>query len=144
MQVCAPSWFIPEAISNVTVNYMIFFFFLTSILFMFPSNLLWFNKCKIRTCDLRRQVADLSSKLREMRQYWIQLPVAICSKLAAGGANQDKCWNGITKARWGSRQAVQNSALTQSKLFNSFAFLSVSFRCGVEKEQRARQKLMVT
>lgn len=49
---------------------------------------------------LAMQVADLSSKLREMRQYWIQLPVAICSKLAAGGANQDKCWNGITKARY--------------------------------------------
>lgn len=45
------------------------------------------------------QVADLSSKLREMRKYWIQLPVAICSKLASGGTNQDKCWNGITKAR---------------------------------------------
>lgn len=45
------------------------------------------------------QVSDLSSKLREMRQYWIQLPVALCSKLAAGGNSQDKCWNGITKAR---------------------------------------------
>lgn len=93
---------------------------------------------KYKKCDLCRQVADLSSKLREMRQYWIQLPVAICSKLAAGGANQDKCWNGITKARWGSRhwQAVQNSSLTQSKLFNSFAFLSVSFRCGQRKSKQ--------
>ncbi|KAM3876187.1 glypican-1-like [Diretmus argenteus] len=49
---------------------------------------------------LEMQVSDLSSKLREMRQYWIQLPAALCSKLAAGGANQDKCWNGITKARY--------------------------------------------
>ncbi|GAA6221344.1 glypican-1-like [Lates japonicus] len=48
---------------------------------------------------LEMQVSDLSSKLREMRQYWIQLPPALCSKLAAGGTNQDKCWNGITKAR---------------------------------------------
>lgn len=53
----------------------------------------------IQKCHVCPQVADLSSKLREMRQYWIQLPLAICSKLAAGGANQDKCWNGITKAR---------------------------------------------
>lgn len=59
------------------------------------------------TCELQNtsgsscpQVSDLSSKLREMRQYWTQLPVALCSKLAAGGAGQDKCWNGITKARW--------------------------------------------
>nr|XP_046248409.1 glypican-1-like isoform X2 [Scatophagus argus] len=49
---------------------------------------------------LEMQVSDLSSKLREMQQYWIQLPVALCSKLAAGGAGQDKCWNGITKARY--------------------------------------------
>ncbi|TDH08822.1 hypothetical protein EPR50_G00101880 [Perca flavescens] len=49
---------------------------------------------------LEMQVSDLSSKLREMRQYWTQLPVALCSKLAAGGAGQDKCWNGITKARY--------------------------------------------
>uniref|UniRef100_A0A673C741 Glypican-1 n=1 Tax=Sphaeramia orbicularis TaxID=375764 RepID=A0A673C741_9TELE len=49
---------------------------------------------------LEMQVSDLSSKLREMRQYWIQLPVALCNKLAAGGTSQDKCWNGITKARY--------------------------------------------
>ncbi|XP_077574045.1 glypican-1 [Stigmatopora nigra] len=49
---------------------------------------------------LEMQVSDLSSKLREMRQYWLQLPMALCSKLAAGGANKDKCWNGITKARY--------------------------------------------
>ncbi|XP_040896309.1 glypican-1-like isoform X1 [Toxotes jaculatrix] len=49
---------------------------------------------------LEMQVSDLSSKLREMRQYWIQLPIALCSKLAAGSSNQDKCWNGITKARY--------------------------------------------
>lgn len=46
------------------------------------------------------QVSDLSSKLREMRQYWIQLPMALCGKVAPVGAGQDKCWNGITKARW--------------------------------------------
>ncbi|TKS75176.1 Glypican-1 Secreted glypican-1 [Collichthys lucidus] len=49
---------------------------------------------------LEMQVSDLSSKLREMRQYWTQLPVALCSKLASGGAGQDKCWNGMTKARY--------------------------------------------
>ncbi|XP_068175539.1 glypican-1 [Antennarius striatus] len=49
---------------------------------------------------LEMQVSDLSSKLREMRQYWVQLPVALCSKLAAGGSSQEKCWNGITKARY--------------------------------------------
>uniref|UniRef100_A0A672HL92 Glypican-1 n=1 Tax=Salarias fasciatus TaxID=181472 RepID=A0A672HL92_SALFA len=49
---------------------------------------------------LEMQVSDLSSKLREMRQYWVQLPVALCSKLSAGSNSQDKCWNGMTKARY--------------------------------------------
>ncbi|XP_034035393.1 glypican-1 [Thalassophryne amazonica] len=48
---------------------------------------------------LEIQVSDLSSKLREMRQYWIQLPLALCSKLS-GSVSQDKCWNGISKARY--------------------------------------------
>ncbi|GLD49632.1 glypican-1-like protein, partial [Lates japonicus] len=55
---------------------------------------------------LEMQVSDLSSKLREMRQYWIQLPPALCSKLAAGGTNQDKCWNGITKASMSSGTSI--------------------------------------
>ena len=47
------------------------------------------------------QVSDLSSKLREMQQYWVQLPAALCSKLASSSSSsQDKCWNGMTKARW--------------------------------------------
>uniref|UniRef100_H3DL44 Glypican-1 n=1 Tax=Tetraodon nigroviridis TaxID=99883 RepID=H3DL44_TETNG len=45
-------------------------------------------------------VSNLSSKLREMRQYWTQLSVALCSKMAAAGANQNNCWNGITKSRY--------------------------------------------
>ncbi|KAM8744822.1 glypican-1-like [Acanthopagrus schlegelii] len=49
---------------------------------------------------LEMQVSDLSSKLGEMRQYWIQLPVALCGKVAPVGTGQDKCWNGITKARY--------------------------------------------
>ncbi|XP_013873227.1 glypican-1 [Austrofundulus limnaeus] len=49
---------------------------------------------------LEMQVSDLSSKLREMRQYWVQLPVALCSKVAAAGSSQDKCWNGMSKARY--------------------------------------------
>ncbi|XP_059197906.1 glypican-1-like [Centropristis striata] len=49
---------------------------------------------------LEMQVSDLSSKLKEMREYWTQLPLALCSKMAAGGGSQDKCWNGITKARY--------------------------------------------
>ncbi|XP_062306090.1 glypican-1 [Osmerus eperlanus] len=50
---------------------------------------------------LEMQISDVSSKLREMQQYWVQLPQALCvSKVAAGNANEDKCWNGMTKARY--------------------------------------------
>ncbi|KAK5620379.1 hypothetical protein CRENBAI_024762 [Crenichthys baileyi] len=56
---------------------------------------------------LEMQVSDLSSKLREMRQYWVQLPVALCSKLAAGSNSQDNCWNGITKASFLSKKNPQ-------------------------------------
>lgn len=59
------------------------------------------------------QVSDLSSKLREMRQYWTQLSAALCDKLAAGGANQEKCWNGITKARWGGKLLREVVTLTE-------------------------------
>ncbi|XP_030228697.1 glypican-1 [Gadus morhua] len=50
---------------------------------------------------LEMQVSDLSSKLREMQQYWVQLPAALCSKLASSSSSsQDKCWNGMAKARY--------------------------------------------
>lgn len=48
---------------------------------------------------LEMQVSVLTTKLREMRQYWTELPVAMCVKLAEG-ASPDKCWNGISKGRY--------------------------------------------
>ncbi|KAK7889886.1 hypothetical protein WMY93_025446 [Mugilogobius chulae] len=46
-----------------------------------------------------RAVSVLTTKLREMRQYWIELPVALCGKVAEG-ASPDKCWNGMSKGRY--------------------------------------------
>lgn len=46
------------------------------------------------------QVTDVSSKLKEMQLYWIQLPSALCSGKTASSTTGDKCWNGITKARY--------------------------------------------
>lgn len=68
--------------------------------FRFVGCKCWFGLYAQTTC-VCLQVSDLSSKLKEMRQYWIQLPVALCGKVAPVGTGQDKCWNGITKARWG-------------------------------------------
>ncbi|XP_024001753.1 glypican-1-like, partial [Salvelinus sp. IW2-2015] len=47
---------------------------------------------------LEMQISDVSSKLREMQQYWVQLPAALCNSKVAAGAAGDKCWNGMTKA----------------------------------------------
>uniref|UniRef100_A0AAZ3P4H0 Glypican-1 n=1 Tax=Oncorhynchus tshawytscha TaxID=74940 RepID=A0AAZ3P4H0_ONCTS len=46
------------------------------------------------------KISDVSSKLREMQQYWVQLPAALCNSKVAAGAAGDKCWNGMTKARY--------------------------------------------
>lgn len=47
------------------------------------------------------QVSDVSSKLKEMQLYWIQLPSALCdSKAASGSSSDDDCWNGVAKARY--------------------------------------------
>lgn len=48
---------------------------------------------------LEMQVSVLTTKLREMRQYWIELPVALCGKVSEG-ASPDKCWNGMSKGRY--------------------------------------------
>lgn len=48
---------------------------------------------------LEMQVSVLTTKLREMRQYWIELPVALCGKVAEG-ASPDNCWNGMSKGRY--------------------------------------------
>ncbi|XP_026861305.2 glypican-1 [Electrophorus electricus] len=50
---------------------------------------------------LEVQVTDVSSKLKEMQLYWVQLPWALCnSKAASGSSGDDDCWNGVTKARY--------------------------------------------
>ncbi|KAJ8376810.1 hypothetical protein SKAU_G00073900 [Synaphobranchus kaupii] len=50
---------------------------------------------------LEKLVSDVTSKLREMQQYWVQLPNALCNdKVTAGASNEDKCWNGMGRARY--------------------------------------------
>uniref|UniRef100_A0A673N9K5 Glypican-1 n=1 Tax=Sinocyclocheilus rhinocerous TaxID=307959 RepID=A0A673N9K5_9TELE len=51
-------------------------------------------------CVCNSQVTDVSSKLKEMQFYWIQLPSALCSGKTASSTSSDKCWNGITKASY--------------------------------------------
>ncbi|KAG7457054.1 hypothetical protein MATL_G00242390 [Megalops atlanticus] len=50
---------------------------------------------------LEKLVSDVTVKLRDMQQYWVQLPTALCSdRVAADPANEDKCWNGMTRGSY--------------------------------------------
>uniref|UniRef100_A0A3P8WBY7 Glypican-1 n=1 Tax=Cynoglossus semilaevis TaxID=244447 RepID=A0A3P8WBY7_CYNSE len=46
-------------------------------------------------------VSDVTSRLREMQSYWVSLPQLLCSdRIATGTGAEDKCWNGISRARY--------------------------------------------
>lgn len=46
------------------------------------------------------QVAEVTIKLRHMQPYWVSLPDVLCSdRVATGTGAEDKCWNGMTRAR---------------------------------------------
>ncbi|KPP67013.1 glypican-1-like [Scleropages formosus] len=45
------------------------------------------------------KVMDTCRKLKDMQQYWTQLPNALC-KVTAGAANEENCWNGVAQARY--------------------------------------------
>ncbi|XP_029106483.1 glypican-1-like isoform X1 [Scleropages formosus] len=48
---------------------------------------------------LEKLVMDTCRKLKDMQQYWTQLPNALC-KVTAGAANEENCWNGVAQARY--------------------------------------------
>lgn len=46
-------------------------------------------------------VSDVTIRLREMQPYWVSLPSALCSdRVATGTGAEDKCWNGMSRARY--------------------------------------------
>ncbi|KAJ8390340.1 hypothetical protein AAFF_G00107340 [Aldrovandia affinis] len=50
---------------------------------------------------LEKLVSNVTGKLRDMQQYWIQLPGTLCSnRVTAGPANEDRCWNGMTRGSY--------------------------------------------
>uniref|UniRef100_A0A3Q0S3G5 Glypican-1 n=1 Tax=Amphilophus citrinellus TaxID=61819 RepID=A0A3Q0S3G5_AMPCI len=47
------------------------------------------------------QVSDVTVRLRDMQPYWVSLPNLLCSdRVATGTGSEDKCWNGINRARY--------------------------------------------
>ncbi|XP_064194361.1 glypican-1-like [Anguilla rostrata] len=50
---------------------------------------------------LEKLVFNVTAKLKDVQQYWVQLPGTLCSdKVVAGPANEDKCWNGMARASY--------------------------------------------
>ncbi|KAL6104506.1 gpc1 [Pungitius sinensis] len=46
-------------------------------------------------------VSDVTARLRDMQPYWVTLPGMLCSdRVATGTGAEDKCWNGMSRARY--------------------------------------------
>ncbi|TDH05479.1 hypothetical protein EPR50_G00122820 [Perca flavescens] len=46
-------------------------------------------------------VSDVTARLRDMQPYWVSLPNILCSdRVATGTGAEDKCWNGMNRARY--------------------------------------------
>lgn len=70
----------------------------------------WGTKLNVlmQCCQLFFQVSDVTTRLRGMQSHWVSLPNVLCSDRAAYGAGaEDKCWNGINRARWGDRNSLK-------------------------------------
>uniref|UniRef100_A0A671XNK1 Glypican-1 n=1 Tax=Sparus aurata TaxID=8175 RepID=A0A671XNK1_SPAAU len=48
-----------------------------------------------------KTVTDVTIRLRDMQPYWVSLPSVLCSdRVATGTGAEDKCWNGMSRARY--------------------------------------------
>lgn len=49
------------------------------------------------------QVTDIKEKLKLSKKFWSTFPYTICKdeRVTAGSSNEEDCWNGHSKARWG-------------------------------------------
>ncbi|XP_017288033.1 glypican-1b [Kryptolebias marmoratus] len=50
---------------------------------------------------MTKLLSNVTTRLKDMRSHWISLPRIFCSDREAQGAGaEDKCWNGISRARY--------------------------------------------
>ncbi|KAG7319740.1 hypothetical protein KOW79_016883 [Hemibagrus wyckioides] len=50
--------------------------------------------------SVEKLLSDISRKIRNMMQYWIQLPNKLCVDREAKGTDENKCWNGMAVDRY--------------------------------------------
>ncbi|XP_023261168.1 glypican-1-like [Seriola lalandi dorsalis] len=50
---------------------------------------------------MNKMVSDVTVRLRDLQSYWVSLPSMLCSdRVATGTGAEDKCWNGMNRARY--------------------------------------------
>ncbi|KAK2822361.1 hypothetical protein Q5P01_022426 [Channa striata] len=50
---------------------------------------------------VEKLVLDVTARLRDMQAYWVSLPSVLCSdRVATGTGSEEKCWNGMSRARY--------------------------------------------
>nr|XP_020504993.1 glypican-1-like [Labrus bergylta]XP_020504994.1 glypican-1-like [Labrus bergylta] len=59
------------------------------------------DKLASSSSKMGRLVSDVTIRLRDMQPYWVSLPSVLCSdRVATGTGAEDKCWNGMSRARY--------------------------------------------
>lgn len=53
------------------------------------------------TGKMEQLVSDVTRRLKDMQPYWVSLPSVLCSdRVATGAGAEDRCWNGMNRARY--------------------------------------------
>ncbi|XP_024142474.1 glypican-6b [Oryzias melastigma] len=60
------------------------------------------DRLRIVWRTMQHSVIDIKEKLKLFKNFWSNLPEAICveDKVTAGNVSEDECWNGHTKSRY--------------------------------------------
>ncbi|KAE8290960.1 Glypican-1 Secreted glypican-1 Precursor [Larimichthys crocea] len=59
------------------------------------------DKLGSSSSKMDKLVSDVTMNLRELQPYWVSLPSVLCSdRVATGTGAEDKCWNGMSRARY--------------------------------------------
>lgn len=59
------------------------------------------DKLGSTSSKMDKLVSDVTMKLRDLQPYWVSLPSVLCSdRVATGTGAEDKCWNGMSRARY--------------------------------------------
>ncbi|KAM6920755.1 glypican-1b [Lycodopsis pacificus] len=59
------------------------------------------DRLETSSTTMFKLVSDVTARLRDMQPYWVSLPSVLCSdRVATGTGAEDKCWNGMNRARY--------------------------------------------